>query len=280
MDKQRLGVPGSVSWQRKEMKPESDEELRKPDLPLAAYDGGPKPQLHELGPLEDVGCTDIPRDSSFSRVVCCLWLEGKCKRKGWHVNDRKLCLHEDVPGIPCGFGDNCKYHHFKTRTSSLPWADPLSQKPAFQKVLHSRLQEADLPHVASDGGPNSPLHELGGLEGVRCTDIAEDTSISCGSGAHALSTKVSVVCCLWLEGKCWRKGQHVHGKKLFLHKTCLEWRVVLGAFANITISRQGHHLLQIPYHRSPQCRRHCSPDQCRTNLTEIRSQEQRSCMWV
>ena len=218
MDKQRLGVPGSVSWQRKEMKPESDEELRKPDLPLAAYDGGPKPQLHELGPLEDVGCTDIPRDSSFSRVVCCLWLEGKCKRKGWHVNDRKLCLHEDVPGIPCGFGDNCKYHHFKTRTSSLPWADPLSQKPAFQKVLHSRLQEADLPHLASDGGPKPPLHELGGLEGVRCTDIAEDTSISCGSGAHALSTKVSVVCCLWLEGKCWRKGQHVHGKKLFLHE--------------------------------------------------------------
>ena len=54
-------------------------------------------------------------------VVCCMWLQGKCWKQGNHRHGRKLFLHEDVPGMACGFGDQCLYQHYKYRV--VPNAD-------------------------------------------------------------------------------------------------------------------------------------------------------------
>ena len=51
----------------------------------------------------------------LEKCVCCLWLEGRCNRKGAHVLGGKLFLHEDIPGMSCGFGARCYYEHFKSR---------------------------------------------------------------------------------------------------------------------------------------------------------------------
>ena len=56
--------------------------------------------------------------SDKRQAVCCLWLEGKCGYNSDHVLHKTMYLHEDVPGMPCGFGDLCKYHHHKTRAVS------------------------------------------------------------------------------------------------------------------------------------------------------------------
>ncbi|CAE7686907.1 unnamed protein product [Symbiodinium sp. CCMP2456] len=48
-EKLRLGAQDSVSWHRKELKTEAEEELRKADLPLVTYDGGPKGNANEKG---------------------------------------------------------------------------------------------------------------------------------------------------------------------------------------------------------------------------------------
>ena len=50
--------------------------------------------------------------SSESRAVCCMWLAGKCWHKGDHFLGKRLFLHEDVPGLQCGFGSSCKHKHY------------------------------------------------------------------------------------------------------------------------------------------------------------------------
>ena len=53
-------------------------------------------------------------------AVCCLWLVGKCSEKGRHSLGKRLYLHEDVPGLQCGFGSICKYKHYETRMGCVP----------------------------------------------------------------------------------------------------------------------------------------------------------------
>ena len=76
-----------------------------PDLQMAS-------QVSEEG---EEACDGMPSRGTF---VCCLWLEGKCNWKGQHWLGGRLYLHEDVPGMSCGFRDNCKYLHYARRAST------------------------------------------------------------------------------------------------------------------------------------------------------------------
>ena len=65
-----------------------------------------------------------PRESESqfwadSTVVCCLWLMGRCKSTADHWHGRRLFVHQDLPGLPCGFGTICKYKHHETRTANI-----------------------------------------------------------------------------------------------------------------------------------------------------------------
>ena len=51
--------------------------------------------------------------------VCCMWLRGKCGQYGQHFMGRNLYLHEDVPGLHCGFGSACRHGHM-ARSSFVP----------------------------------------------------------------------------------------------------------------------------------------------------------------
>ena len=89
---------------------------------------------------------DISGDLYESKFVCCLWLAGKCKQQGPHVLGKTLYLHEDVD-LPCGFGAECLYKHFRSRSHSGfrgPIGDgtetlPDSQMNSMQKLHVSML---------------------------------------------------------------------------------------------------------------------------------------------
>ena len=57
----------------------------------------------------------IDTEPALDIFVCCLWLRGKCIHKKQHRLGKHLYLHEDVPGMPCGFRQECKYLHHKSR---------------------------------------------------------------------------------------------------------------------------------------------------------------------
>ena len=48
-------------------------------------------------------------------AVCCLWLENKCWNRHSHWSGTHWYLHEDVPGMQCGFGYACRYKHYEYR---------------------------------------------------------------------------------------------------------------------------------------------------------------------
>ncbi|OLQ06047.1 hypothetical protein AK812_SmicGene10710 [Symbiodinium microadriaticum] len=76
------------------------------------------PDSHMASQVSEEGeeaCDGMPSRGTF---VCCMWLEGKCHRKGQHWLAGRLYLHEDVPGMSCGFGDNCRYLHYARRAST------------------------------------------------------------------------------------------------------------------------------------------------------------------
>ena len=50
--------------------------------------------------------------------VCCFWLKGKCLHLGQHTHGKKLLLHEDVPGLQCGYGERCSLAHHRARLAS------------------------------------------------------------------------------------------------------------------------------------------------------------------
>ena len=53
-----------------------------------------------------------------STVVCCLWLMGSCRSRHSHYHGKRLFVHKDLPGLPCGFNTSCKWKHHQTRTPS------------------------------------------------------------------------------------------------------------------------------------------------------------------
>ncbi|CAJ1390647.1 unnamed protein product [Effrenium voratum] len=62
------------------------------------------------------GTENGPAGSGKRNVsVCCRWLAGTCLRAESHSMFNNLYLHEDVPGIPCALGHECKFRHFETR---------------------------------------------------------------------------------------------------------------------------------------------------------------------
>ena len=80
----------------------------------------PEPLSGSAGQLSGMPgpCDESKEKCAESKLVCCLWLEGKCNRDGHHTLGKNLYLHEDVPGLQCGFGINCKYKHYEARNGS------------------------------------------------------------------------------------------------------------------------------------------------------------------
>ncbi|CAJ1390656.1 unnamed protein product [Effrenium voratum] len=48
-------------------------------------------------------------------TVCCLWLVGRCWSWKSHTMGKRVYLHKDVPGLPCGYGTACRYKHNESR---------------------------------------------------------------------------------------------------------------------------------------------------------------------
>eukprot|EP00438_Fugacium_kawagutii_P029665 Skav231655 [mRNA] locus=scaffold4482:207321:210741:- [translate_table: standard] len=57
---------------------------------------------------------------SESKFVCCMWLAGKCNRPGDHFHGHKHFLHQDIPGLQCGFGKNCWFGHYEREGGRVP----------------------------------------------------------------------------------------------------------------------------------------------------------------
>ena len=86
------------------MRNQFQQDLRDPELDVPILAGSQNPSLGK---------------TADSMAVCGYWLAGKCPRSGHHSVGKKLCLHEDIPGLPCSFGTNCWYQHYETRTGTM-----------------------------------------------------------------------------------------------------------------------------------------------------------------
>ena len=289
-------------------------------------------ELLELEPLaqsrfSQEGSAAAPNKHTF---VCCMWLAGKCWKKGEHSLGKRLYLHEDVPGMACAFGNSCRYLHYKSRATA-PSRDseggsssvqvlngqsssdtghecphPLVLQvgmtvfvkgPKFEcgevKEISHDLHRAAAPIKVCYGvlSQNTAWFTVDSLQvpdysslsrGMRVNVLCEDVSFLCEimqisdevSRAHApvqvsyngyastddewvgadrlrskflrfvephfpsqlleprlssesrgstddsvaASRENTFVCCMWLAGKCWKKGEHSLGKRLYLHE--------------------------------------------------------------
>ena len=85
--------------------------------PLDTRDGE-HPKAEELDGAEGACLQDIPTRWGQSKRICCMWLVGRCPHESWHSSDKTIYLHEDVPGLQCGFGTSCRYKHYECRTAA------------------------------------------------------------------------------------------------------------------------------------------------------------------
>ena len=277
---------------------------------------------------DESGTESQDLDCAERKFVCCLWLEGKCWHKGQHFLGKRLYLHEDIPGLPCGFGTSCNYKHYETRKG--PSAGPgelkegtvvcvtkrngsrvsgevveISQHDQHDSVrvrYHDtdqagqmktdwfplqRLQVPDFSKIKLGMQATAVETETGKHFDCQVLEVSVDkrpahapvrvhyTGFSTDDdewiGADRLRSKLLMfhdamlpaktlkgahsdieecqrastakargsngfddesgtesqdldcagrkfVCCMWLEGKCWHKGQHFLGKRLYLHE--------------------------------------------------------------
>ena len=76
----------------------------------------------QIAKLADSGSAGEGRSSGRTGAdlperVCCPWLEGKCWKRESPLapGGKRMYLHEDVAGMPCGYGDLCRCRHYETR---------------------------------------------------------------------------------------------------------------------------------------------------------------------
>ena len=73
-------------------------------------------------------------------TVCCMWLAGECQKTESHLTGKRLYLHEDIPGMPCGQGQACKFRHFESREQlSQQERDAASEPKDAVPILHTTL---------------------------------------------------------------------------------------------------------------------------------------------
>ena len=157
MQKQEAKAPWSqaaMKWCAKEKGVESPLELEHVSQPSTVEGVSPEQRTLQQYPeraAEDTqaanGHAAATGSTKTSSAVCCLWLEGKCPFKTSHQLWKNLYLHEDVPGMPCGFKDACKFQHYKTR--ALPANKSASHPLTCQSAAAAqRHPEGDVPTQA------------------------------------------------------------------------------------------------------------------------------------
>ena len=146
-------------------------------------------------------------------------------------------LHEDVPGMMCGFGLNCRDAHFArlgmssdTSRSGI-WQDAacpaesdkciatssdrgssLSQP---ESTLQWRPKAAGEPHAEDPTTPEREdcfVHRTQRPDPQQKIEFAQDPSLEDADLAGA------TICCYWLEKRCDYATTHRRGKRTFLHK--------------------------------------------------------------
>ncbi|OLQ15466.1 Regulator of nonsense transcripts 1-like [Symbiodinium microadriaticum] len=176
-------------------------------------------------------------------VVCCHWLQNKCWLKAHHRKGKTLFLHQDVPGLPCTFGDKCRLMHRTVRpvapsatTSSDSVQDAEAEALPENTFVCCFWLEGKCFHSSHHWlGKKFFLHkDVSGLPcgfGDQCAYMHYETRAALSGDARADVTAAedeegssdpysadAFVCCLWLEGKCRQKTDHMQGKYKFLHR--------------------------------------------------------------
>ena len=120
------------------MQPRMESGMTAPDLPdLVPSEAQRKEARTAAAPASSSGVAEPPMPT----FVCCLWLEGKCHYNRDHKLGKKLFVHQDVPGMPCGYGTHCKFLHYERRATSP--SNSLTAPTSQAQLASSRVCEKD-----------------------------------------------------------------------------------------------------------------------------------------
>ena len=159
------------------------------------------------------GCSERS-GAGLPEAVCCVWLQGNCRRRTSHLATKRknMYLHEDVAGMPCGYGDQCWYRHFEPRSEQvkephLPDTTAVCESPAeIAEELPGRLKGQKLEQQCFED-----VEQVGDLD-----KVVPSSSTTLALEAVPLPPNTAV-CCKWLRGSCSGRGRHLSGKCLLLH---------------------------------------------------------------
>ena len=79
-------------------------------------------------------------------AVCCMWLQNRCWKRHSHWLGKHFYLHEDVPGMQCGFGHACHYRHYESRmavTEGMLVLAGVSWNKCFAEVIEVEEKRSD-----------------------------------------------------------------------------------------------------------------------------------------
>ena len=193
---------------------EDSERLHRQSSQPADY---PPKGFTEAGELANGAGSEASEGSGagLPEAVCCLWLQGKCGRPTSHLaaNRKRMYLHEDVAGMPCGYGDLCWYQHFEARSeqaTELHLPDTTAVREAQAEIAE------DLPGQLK-GQKLQPQCFADAAEQVGDVDEEVPSSSTAVAPEAVPLPQNTAVCCEWLQGICSESRRHLSGKCLLLH---------------------------------------------------------------
>ena len=176
-----------------------------------------------------------PSEDPFTATsVCCLWLCGRCSEADSHTHGRRRFLHEDVPGMLCGFGSSCRFKHYERQEASDQAVPEMTPATAAGEPSSSDHRLQWRPKLPTNQQNEAAFTSIDGKQSVDSQMIPESSSEEGPPEAEKASTPrgetsgqvdeesgpptPTFICCKWLCGTCKEVSSHMSGSRQYLHE--------------------------------------------------------------